>query len=133
MARPPAAMRPVQLRAAAASASAASGAGGGAGGGLSKAELAGRLQGQVRGVEWGRLRREGRRTDWGGTTPERPQVVLAPLTRGGHLPFRRLCADFGADVLWGEMAFAREMLRSAAAAAAAPFPPSSAEGRTKRA
>ena len=69
----------------------------------------------------------------GGTTPERPQVVLAPLTRGGHLPFRRLCADFGADVLWGEMAFAREMLRSAAAAAAAPFPPSSAEGRTKRA
>ena len=56
--------------------------------------------------------------------------MLAPLTRGGHLPFRRLCADFGADVLWGEMAFAREMLRSAAA----PFPPaSSAEGRTKRA
>ena len=42
-------MRPVQLRAAAASASAsAAGAGGGAGGGLSKAELAGRLQGQVR-------------------------------------------------------------------------------------
>ena len=127
MRRPPA----VQLRAAAASASAS--AASGAGGGLSKAELAGRLQGQVRGVG-SRLRREGRRTDWGGTTPERPQVVLAPLTRGGHLPFRRLCADFGADVLWGEMAFAREMLRSAAAAAAAaPFPPSSSEGRTKRA
>ena len=85
---------PVPLRAAAASASAAAG-----GGGLSKAELAGRLQGQV---------------------------VLAPLTRGGHLPFRRLCADFGAEVLWGEMAFAREMLRFAAA----PFPPSSSAERS---
>ena len=54
------------------------------------------------------------------------QMILAPLTRGGNLPFRRLCADFGADVLWGEMAFAREMLRSAAA----PFPPSSSAERS---
>ena len=38
----------------------------------------------------------------------RGQLILAPLTRGNHLPFRRLCADFGADVLLSEMAFARQ-------------------------
>lgn len=30
----------------------------------------------------------------------RGQLILAPLTRGNHLPFRRLCADFGAEVLF---------------------------------
>lgn len=41
----------------------------------------------------------------------RGRLVLAPLTRGGHLPFRRLCADFGAEVTTSEMAFARQLLR----------------------
>lgn len=39
------------------------------------------------------------------------QVILAPLTRGGNLPFRRLCASFGADVTVSEMAYARELVR----------------------
>ncbi|KAG5189933.1 hypothetical protein JKP88DRAFT_259917 [Tribonema minus] len=37
----------------------------------------------------------------------RGTVILAPLTRGGNLPFRRLCADFGAQVTVSEMAYAR--------------------------
>lgn len=40
-----------------------------------------------------------------------PQLILAPLTRGGHLPFRRLCADFGARATMGEMTFARLLLK----------------------
>ncbi|CAM9289226.1 unnamed protein product [Phaeothamnion confervicola] len=39
------------------------------------------------------------------------QVILAPLTRGGNVPFRRLCADFGCKVTFGEMAFARMLLK----------------------
>jgi hypothetical protein len=39
------------------------------------------------------------------------QAVLAPLTRGNHLPFRRLCMDFGAQATMSEMIFARELLR----------------------
>ncbi|GAB4817554.1 hypothetical protein N2152v2_004600 [Parachlorella kessleri] len=41
----------------------------------------------------------------------RGKLILAPLTRGGNLPFRRLCADFGAEALMSEMAFARMLLK----------------------
>ena len=39
------------------------------------------------------------------------QMILAPLTRGGNLPFRRLCADFGMEVSLSEMIYARSLLR----------------------
>lgn len=38
-------------------------------------------------------------------------LILAPLTKGGNLPFRRLCVDFGAVVTMSEMAFAGPIVR----------------------
>ena len=42
----------------------------------------------------------------------RGRLILAPLTKGGNLPFRRLCADFAAEVTVGEMGFARHLLKN---------------------
>ena len=39
------------------------------------------------------------------------QLILAPLTRGGNLPYRRLCADFQANFTMSEMAFARNLFK----------------------
>ena len=41
----------------------------------------------------------------------RNQMILAPLTRGGNLPFRRLCADFGMKTSLSEMIYARSLLK----------------------
>jgi tRNA-dihydrouridine synthase 3 len=38
-------------------------------------------------------------------------VVMAPMTKGGNLPYRRLCAGLGATITMGEMALARQLLR----------------------
>jgi tRNA-dihydrouridine synthase 3 len=43
-------------------------------------------------------------------SPFRDAVVLAPLTVGGNLPFRRLCSEMGADVTVGEMAVVKKLL-----------------------
>jgi tRNA-dihydrouridine synthase 3 len=48
-------------------------------------------------------------------SPFQDKVVLAPLTVGGNLPFRRLCTEFGADVTVGEMAVVQKLLRGATA------------------
>ena len=36
-------------------------------------------------------------------------LVMAPMTRGGNLPYRRLCAELGARVLMSEMTVARRL------------------------
>ena len=36
----------------------------------------------------------------------RGRLVMAPMTRGTDLPFRRLAAEWGATVCLGEMAYA---------------------------
>jgi tRNA-dihydrouridine synthase 3 len=38
------------------------------------------------------------------------KLILAPLTRGGNLPFRQLCADFGCEAAVSEMVFARSLV-----------------------
>lgn len=38
-------------------------------------------------------------------------VVMAPMTKGGNLPYRRLCSELGATVTMGEMALSRQLLR----------------------
>ena len=43
-------------------------------------------------------------------SPFQDAVVLAPLTVGGNLPFRRLCVELGAQVTFGEMALVRKLL-----------------------
>lgn len=39
------------------------------------------------------------------------KLWLAPLTKGGNLPFRRLCVDFGAEVTMSEMAYSRQLVK----------------------
>lgn len=41
----------------------------------------------------------------------RGQVFLAPLTKGGNLPFRRLCLQLGCTVTMGEMAYAYQVVK----------------------
>ena len=41
----------------------------------------------------------------------RGRVFLAPLTKGGNLPFRRLCVAHGCAVTMGEMAYAFQVVR----------------------
>src|SRR5512137_2342553 len=36
-------------------------------------------------------------------------LVMAPMTKGSNLPYRRLCAELGARVLMGEMTVARRL------------------------
>jgi tRNA-dihydrouridine synthase 3 len=41
----------------------------------------------------------------------RGRVFLAPLTKGGNLPFRRLCTAHGCTATMGEMAYAYQIVR----------------------
>lgn len=41
----------------------------------------------------------------------RNRVFLAPLTKGGNLPFRRLCLEHGCSVTMGEMAYAYQIVK----------------------
>lgn len=44
--------------------------------------------------------------------PLRRRLWLAPLTRGGHQAFRRLCVEMGAEVTVGEMAVVKRLLEN---------------------
>jgi tRNA-dihydrouridine synthase 3 len=46
-----------------------------------------------------------------GESPFEGKLWLAPLTRGGHLAFRRLCVEFGAEVTVSEMVVVHRLLR----------------------
>jgi tRNA-dihydrouridine synthase 3 len=41
----------------------------------------------------------------------RGRLVMAPMSRGTDLPFRRLAAEWGAEVCFGEMAYAHKVVR----------------------
>jgi tRNA-dihydrouridine synthase 3 len=41
----------------------------------------------------------------------RGRLIMAPMTRGTDLPFRRLLAEWGAEVVVGEMAYAHKVVR----------------------
>ena len=41
----------------------------------------------------------------------RGRVLLAPLTKGGNLPFRRLCLQHGCEVTMSEMAYAYQVVK----------------------
>ena len=41
----------------------------------------------------------------------RGKLILAPLTKGGNVPFRRLCAHYGCDVTLSEMSFSKPLLK----------------------
>lgn len=49
--------------------------------------------------------------DRGSTMDFHNKVILAPLTKGGNLPFRRLVVDFGADITVSEMAYSRFIVK----------------------
>ena len=39
------------------------------------------------------------------------RLVMAPMSRGTDLPFRRLAVEWGAEVVIGEMAYAHKIVR----------------------
>ena len=41
----------------------------------------------------------------------RGRLVMAPMTRGTDLPFRRLATEWGAEVCVGEMAYAHKVVK----------------------
>lgn len=45
------------------------------------------------------------------SSPILGRFPLSPLTKGGNLPFRRLCRDFGATATCSEMIYAHQLLR----------------------